>query len=60
MITAYLRDETYHKEATIMDAVVDTISSMARCLPWYHYLNMLKYYLTQLPRSLDNQKLMVR
>ncbi|XP_023930047.1 small subunit processome component 20 homolog [Lingula anatina] len=58
--TSFLTDKTYEKAQHLIEAAVDLVGAICRQLPWEHYLRILKYYLGQLPKSLENQKLMVR
>ena len=57
---AILRDDAYAKQSNLQDAAVEAIGAVCQCLPWSRYQVVLKYYLKVLPKSLTQQKLMVR
>ena len=60
MVGIYLTDDTYKKTQTVVDGAIDVISATARFLPWGSYQVLLQHYLERLPKSLKDQKLMIR
>jgi U3 small nucleolar RNA-associated protein 20 len=60
IVTTFVKDEAYLKDSNLIDGVVYALGGLARCLPWPRYLLLLKHYLQSLPKSNNNQKLMVR
>lgn len=60
MVTAFVQDETYRKQSNLLDAAVESFGAICGALPWPRYLLLLKHYLALLPKSLDQQRLIVR
>ncbi|XP_071112967.1 small subunit processome component 20 homolog [Haliotis cracherodii] len=53
-------DPAYLKIQGLKEAAIDLIAVLCKLLPWPQYLQQLRFYLSLLPKKLENQKLLVR
>lgn len=60
MITSLLREPAFIKISDNADVAVETLGIIVRRLPWSRYLIVLRYYLGETLKGLDNQKLSVK
>ncbi|XP_076467049.1 small subunit processome component 20 homolog [Babylonia areolata] len=60
LLYAYTLDRQYAKSGKVLDAAVDLMCMMCRQLPWEYYYQLLRLYLSHLPRHLDNQRVIIR
>ena len=61
LLYAYILDhKKYGKSGKLMDAVADLTCMMCRQLPWEYYFQVLRLYLSHLPRHMDLQRTLVR
>jgi hypothetical protein len=60
VVTSLLRDPTYIKNSDRVDVAVETLGAIVRHLPWPRYLIVLRYYLGETLKALDNQKISVK
>ena len=60
LLYAYILDKRYAKSGKVLDAAVDLTCMICRQLPWESYYQLLRLYLSHLPRHLDMQKIIVK
>ena len=60
IVTSMLRDQTFIKNSDRVDVAVETLGTVCRQLPWPRYLIVLRYYLGEILKSIENQKLAVK
>ena len=60
IVTSMLRDQTFIKNSDRVDVAVETLGTVCRQLPWPRYLIVLRYYLGETLKSIENQKLVVK
>ncbi|KAL8599182.1 hypothetical protein ACOMHN_007898 [Nucella lapillus] len=60
LLYAYVLDKSYAKSGKVLDAAVDLTCMVCRQLPWASYYQVLRLYLSHLPRHLDNQRIIIR
>jgi len=60
IVTSMLRDQTFIKNSDRIDVAVETLGTICRQLPWPRYLIVLRYYLGETLKSIENQKLIVK
>ncbi len=60
LTTCYLFDEAYDKHNHLVDAAFDSLQAMARCLSWYNYDKLLRYFLNHMTRQVEFQKQAVK
>ncbi|XP_074650347.1 small subunit processome component 20 homolog [Tubulanus polymorphus] len=60
MASAYLQDRTYAATSHLIDAAIEMVAAICKRLPWKQYNQILRHFLAQLPKSLENQKMIVR
>lgn len=60
IITSMLRDPTFVKNSDRVDVAVETLGTVCRRLPWPRYLIVLRHYLGETLKSIENQKLVVK
>ena len=60
IVTSMLRDQTFIKDSDRVDVAVQTLGTICRQLPWPRYLIILRYYLGETLKSIENQKLIVK
>ncbi|XP_046556646.1 LOW QUALITY PROTEIN: small subunit processome component 20 homolog [Haliotis rubra] len=53
-------DPAYLKIQGLKEAAIDLIAVLCKLLPWPQYLQQLRFYLSLLPKKVENQKLLVR
>ncbi|XP_025097744.1 small subunit processome component 20 homolog [Pomacea canaliculata] len=60
LLYSYLLDPRYAKSGGILDASVDLTCMVCRQLPWESYFQLLRLYLSQLPRRIENQRIIIK
>jgi len=60
IVTTLLRDETFTKNSDRVDVAVETLGTICKYLAWPRYLIILRYYLTETLKAIENQKLSVK
>ncbi|XP_035727395.1 small subunit processome component 20 homolog isoform X1 [Vespa mandarinia] len=60
LASTYLCNEAYINKNNMVDAAIETIGTICKLLPWYHYEIILKYYLNALRRNVQFQKQIIR
>ena len=60
IVTSMLRDQTFIKNSDRVDVAIETLGTVCRQLPWPRYLIVLRYYLGEILKSIENQKLTVK
>jgi len=60
IVTSMLRDQTFIKNSDRVDVAVETLGTVCHRLPWPRYLIVLRYYLGETLKSIENQKLVVK
>ena len=60
IVTSMLRDQTFVKNSDRVDVAIETLGTVCRHLPWPRYLIVLRYYLGEILKSIENQKLTVK
>ena len=60
IVTSMLRDQTFIKNSDRVDVAVETLGTICHQLPWPRYLIVLRYYLGETLKSIENQKLIVK
>ncbi|XP_064627386.1 small subunit processome component 20 homolog [Lineus longissimus] len=60
MASVYITCPEYAKQHNLVDTAIEAIGCICKLLPWSKYLQLLKSYLYLLPKSIENQKTMVK
>ena len=60
LTTCYLFDKAYDSQNHLVDASFECLQAMSRCLSWYNYDKLLRYFLTQMTRQIEFQKQSVK
>ncbi|KAI4482212.1 hypothetical protein M0804_008763 [Polistes exclamans] len=60
LASTYLCNEAYLNKNNMIDAAIETVGTVCKLLPWYHYEIILKYYLNALRRNVQFQKQVIR
>ncbi|KAL2713487.1 small subunit processome component 20 [Vespula squamosa] len=60
LASTYLCNEAYINRNNMIDAAIETVGTVCKLLPWYHYEIILKYYLNALRRNVQFQKQVIR
>ena len=60
LTTCYLFDSGYDKHNHLVDAALDCLQAVARCLSWYDYDKLLRFYLTNMTKQVEFQKQAVK
>lgn len=60
LASLYLCNEKFAGKNTLIDASIETISTVCRLLPWHQYEAILKFYLGKLRHNVEFQKQLVR
>ena len=60
LTTCYLFSETYDKHNHLVDASLECLQAMGRCLSWYNYEKLLRFFLTNMTRQVEFQKQAVK
>lgn len=60
LASAYLCNEAYASKNNMIDAAIETVGTICKLLPWYHYEIILRYYLNALRRNVQFQKQLIR
>ncbi|XP_034941688.1 small subunit processome component 20 homolog [Chelonus insularis] len=56
----YLCNESFTGKNSIVDSAIETVGTVCRLLPWYHYSLILKIYLSKLRTQSEFRKQIVR
>ncbi|KAK7480717.1 hypothetical protein BaRGS_00028085, partial [Batillaria attramentaria] len=60
LLYSYLLDQRYAKSGGLLDASVDLTCMICRQLPWENYYQLLRLYLSHLPRHLETQRTIIK
>jgi len=60
IVTSMLHDQNFIKNSDRVDVAVETLGVVCCQLPWPRYLIVLRYYLGETLKSVENQKLIVK
>ena len=60
LATCYLFNEEYAKHNHLIDAALECLQAVARCLSWQNYEKLLRFYLANMTRQLEFQKQAVK
>ena len=60
LATCYLFNEEYAKHNHLIDAALECLQAIARCLSWPNYEKLLRFYLTNMTRQIEHQKQAVK
>ncbi|KZS08061.1 Small subunit processome component 20 [Daphnia magna] len=60
LATCYLFNEEYAKHNHLIDAALESLQAIARCLSWHNYEKLLRFYLSNMTRQVEYQKQAVK
>lgn len=60
LATCYLFNEEYAKHNHLIDAALEGLEAVARCLSWQNYEKLLRFYLSNMTRQIEYQKQAVK
>lgn len=60
LATCYLFNEEYAKHNHLIDAALESLQAIARCLSWHNYEKLLRFYLSNMTRQIEYQKQAVK
>lgn len=60
LATCYLFNEEYAKHNHLIDAALECLQAIARCLSWQNYEKLLRFYLANMTRQVEYQKQAVK
>ena len=60
LTTCYLFSESYEKHNHLVDASLECLEAVSRCLSWYNYEKLLSFFLANMTRQVEFQKQAVK
>ncbi|KAF8770179.1 Small subunit processome component 20 like protein [Argiope bruennichi] len=60
IVSSFLFNSAYNKHVHVIDAAIETLSSIALALPWHQYEPLLKQYLQMLSTDIEHQKTIIK
>ncbi|KAL0082208.1 armadillo-type protein [Phycomyces blakesleeanus] len=60
LISAFFYESDRMMDHNLIHQCIKTVSSLAKLLPWNHYYNLLKHYLSMISRKEEMEKIFVR
>jgi U3 small nucleolar RNA-associated protein 20 len=60
LASCYLFNEEYAKHNHLIDAALECLQAIARCLSWQNYESLLRFYLSNMTRQIEYQKQAVK
>lgn len=60
LASCYLFNEEYAKHNHLIDAALECLQAIARCLSWHNYEKLLRFYLSNMTREIEYQKQAVK
>lgn len=60
LATCYMFSEEYEKHNHLVDAALECLHAVARCLSWHNYEKLLRFYLSNMTRQMEFQKQAVK
>ena len=60
LTTCYLFDAAYDQQNHLLDASYECLQAMSKCLSWYSYEKLLRFFLANMTKQVDFQKQAVK